>query len=212
MPLAASAGFERGGLGVGAVQHRQLRPRRLRGVRLPQLRRDTPGLVLLRLVRGDGRDRTARPHPDPGAAPRVAVAQHRLRRADDLGGGAVVAVEAQDRRAREMAGEVAQVARVSAPEPVDRLVRVTHREQVGAVAEPAVQQPQLRGADILELVDEEVPEPPPLPGRELGVLLERVTAPPEQIVEVGQAPPALLPLVARVDGGQLGRGAGRRPT
>ena len=55
--------------------------------------------------------------------------------------------------------------------------------------------------DVLELVDEQVPEPPPLSGGERPVVLDRLGQPEQQVVEVDQAALALLGLVAAVDVG-----------
>jgi hypothetical protein len=71
------------------------------------------------------------------------------------------------------------------------------------VAEPSAQESGLGRRDVLELVDEEVPEPPLLRRGELGVSLECVGAPPDEIVEVHQSLPALLAFVALVHRGDF---------
>ncbi len=76
------------------------------------------------------------------------------------------------------------------------------------MAEPRREQAELQRGGVLELVDEEVPEAPALPGREVVVARDAVGAPDEHVVEVDQAPFALLRLVAGVELGQLGRGRG----
>ena len=64
-------------------------------------------------------------------------------------------------------------------------LRVAHHAEVGPLAAPAPQQPELERVDVLELVDEEVPEPPALRGGELVVGLDQVAAAqPQQVVEV----------------------------
>ncbi len=93
----------------------------------------------------------------------------------------------------------AEVRRVGAGEPVDRLVGIADHAQVAAVAEPGPQQAELRGAGVLELVDEEVAEAPPLRGGELGVALEHVGAAGDEVVEVDEPALALLALVAAED-------------
>ena len=113
------------------------------------------------------------------------------------------------RSRREDAAEAGEVRRVGAGEPVDRLVGVADHAQVGAVAQPGAHQPELRRAGVLELVDEEVTEPPALRGRELGVALEHVGAPDDEVVEVDQPALALLALVVGEDRRHLGRRAGR---
>ena len=107
-----------------------------------------------------------------------------------------------------MRAERAEVRRVAAAEPVDRLVGVADRAEIVAVAEPATQHAQLRRADVLKLVDEEMAEPPALRCGEGLVVLERVAAQRQQVVEVEQPAPPLLPLVPGVDGGDLRRRTG----
>ena len=65
---------------------------------------------------------------------------------------------------------------VGAGEAVDRLRGIADDGEIGRVAEPGAQQPELQRRRVLELVDEEVPEPPALPGRELLVARDRVGA------------------------------------
>jgi hypothetical protein len=87
----------------------------------------------------------------------------------------------------------------SAPFTEDALVRVAHDAKVGAVAAPSLQEAELRGVDVLELVDEQVAEAPPLTGRELAIGFERLRAHEEEIVEVDETAPALLVLVSLED-------------
>ena len=108
--------------------------------------------------------------------------EHRVGGRDDLRRRPVVAPEAHEADVgealgREPAPEAGEVRRVGAGEPVDRLVGVADHAQVGPVAEPRAHEPELRRARVLELVDEEVTEPPSLRSRELGVALEHVGAP-----------------------------------
>ena len=119
-------------------------------------------------------------------------AEHRARGRDDLRRRAVVAAEAHDADVgeplgRELCGEPDEERRVGAGEPVDRLVGVADDAEVGAVAEPRPQQPELRRARVLELVDEEMAEAPALRGGELGVALEHVGTAGDEVVEVDEA-------------------------
>ena len=111
--------------------------------------------------------------------------------------------------AGEVARELGERRRVGARERVDRLRAVADDAQVGTIAEPGAQQAGLQRRGVLELVDEQVPEPPALRGREVGVALDRVGAPSEEIVEVEPALAALLGLVAGVEVGELGRRSGQ---
>ena len=94
---------------------------------------------------------------------------------------------------------------VGAGERVDRLRDVTDDAEIGAIAEPGSQQAELEGRRVLELVDEQVPEPPALAGRERRVALDRVGTPAEQVVEVAAPPLALLGFVPAVEVGDLAR-------
>ena len=98
-----------------------------------------------------------------------------------------------------MSRELREEADVGAVPAEDALVRVADHAEVGPVAPPALQQPELGGVDVLELVDEQMAEAPALPGGELAVGLERVRAQQQQVVEVDEPAPPLLVLVALVD-------------
>ena len=161
----------------------------------------------------EGRDR-GRPIGDAHGAGRITLdarrgPERRFRGGDDRVGGPVVVRQRDGSAAGEVPGEVVERRRVGARERVDRLRTVTDDGQVGAVAEPRPQQPRLERRRVLELVDEEVAEPPALGGCEVGVGLDRVGAAAEEVVEVEPALPALLGLVARVQLGELRRGAGQ---
>ena len=60
----------------------------------------------------------------------------------------------------------------------------------------------------MELVDEQVAEPPALRGREVGVALDRFGAVCQEVIEVEPAVAALVGLVAGVELGELGRRPG----
>jgi hypothetical protein len=74
---------------------------------------------------------------------------------------------------------------------VDGLVGVTHRAEVAVGPEPRLEQFELQRVDVLELVDEQVAEPPALGLGEARVGPERLGAALEQIVEVDQPAGAL---------------------
>ena len=139
--------------------------------------------------------------------------EHRACGRHDLRGGAVVAPEADDPDVgeafgRKLCGEAYEERWVGAGEPVDRLVAVADDAEVGAFSEPRPEQPELRRARILELVDEEVPESPALRGREVGVAFEHVGAARDEVVEVDEAAAPLLALVLAVHLCHLGRRPG----
>ena len=96
-------------------------------------------------------------------------------------------LEPHDRRAGVALGELGQHADVGAVPAVDRLVGVADDAQVGAVAEPGLEQAELQRVDVLELVDEEVAEAPALGRRRSrGRRSMRLRRTAEQVVEVDQ--------------------------
>ena len=107
-----------------------------------------------------------------------------------------------------MTAEVREERRLGARERVHGLVAVADDAEIRAVAEPRAQQTELRGRRVLELVDVEVAEAPALCSRELGIVLERVGAPGDEVVEVDEPATALLAFVRPVDLGDLIRRAG----
>ena len=179
--------------------------------------RDAAGFFVVGVVGGDDGSGAVGPRrPLRGAAARGA--EHRARRRHDLRRGAVVAPETDDPDVgeplgRELRGEPHEERGVGAGEPVDRLIAVADDAQVGAVSEPGAQQAELGRARVLELVDEEVAEPPALRGGEVGVALEHIGAAGDEVVEVDEAPATLQALVLAVDVGDFGgraRGSARR--
>ena len=111
------------------------------------------------------------------AGRRVAVGQaggrdDRRRRSRDLRGRAVRAVEVDGLERRPAAAELVEERGVGTVPAVDRLVRVADHEHVPPVAPPGLEQPELQGVHVLELVDEQVPEPPTLRRREARVALD----------------------------------------
>ncbi len=69
--------------------------------------------------------------PQSFLAPRGVVGYHRVGRAQDVLGGAVVLFEQDGRGVREVTLEFLDIANRGATEGVDRLIRVTHHAQTG---------------------------------------------------------------------------------
>ena len=82
-----------------------------------------------------------------------------VREVEDLRRGAVVLLEADDRRVREPSREAQQVLGRGAGERVDRLVVVADDAEVVARAEPPIEQARLQRVHVLELVHGERGEP-----------------------------------------------------
>ena len=133
---------------------------------------DALGLGPVVVVLVHARHRTVGPGGLQGAvavdAP-AAPEQHRVGDGEDLRRRAVVLGEAHDLGGGEAGREPPQGLGVGAVPGVDRLVGVADDAQVEAVAAPGIEQRLLQGVDVLELVDEEVLEAPPLGPGELGV-------------------------------------------
>ena len=203
-------------LRVDPVEHGDARPPARGVVRGAHGLGDTACLVLLVVEVLDDRERTVgtgglRERPSAIRGP-----EHGGGGGDDLGRRPVVAGESYDADtrmlcAREVRGEAREVGGVGAGEAVDRLVAVTDDAEIVRVAEPRAQQPELRGAGVLELVDVQVAEAPALRCRELRVALERVGASGDEVVEVDEPALALLALVGAEDLGELVGGSGEVP-
>ena len=148
--------FEDHQLGVGAREHGLVGPRDAAGVAAAHGAGDGLGLVAVGRVTGH---RRRHPGGPVGAQPRV-VAEHGVGHRQDLGRRAVVVVEAQHGGAGEVLRELGEEADVGAVPAEDALVGVAHHAEVVAVAAPTLQETELGGVDVLELVDEEVTETP----------------------------------------------------
>ena len=110
------------------------------------------------LGRDGGRDRARggeQPRPEPPGDPQR----------DRVGGPAV--------GVRELLGEVEDAAHLGTAEAVDGLVGVADDDEVAAVAGERLEQPDLARVGVLVLVDEDVVEPAPQVGADLGTLGEQ---------------------------------------
>ena len=190
---------ERGGdrreLGVGAGEHRHAVGPHQAGIEAGDHRGHAGGFAVLVVVGDDLRGRAVgprRPH-----AGRLPVGAQRVRAGvDHLGRRPVVGGQAHDLDAGEPRRHVEQQTGVGAVEPVDRLCRVAHQEQVVAAEPELVDEPVLERVEVLRLVDEHVPEPPAHDVGELRFALERLDRATQQVVEVDDLAPALLLPVA----------------
>ena len=214
--VPAEAALHKLGLAVGAAQHP---PRRRRSGTAPGFGPGRPrpypcprscGRSLLRWRRpGGGRPPPGGPAPGapagawgsrsragPGLWAITGIAQP-----STWGGGAVILHQAQGLQLGEALAELFEAAAVRAPEAVDGLVRVADDEQALPLLAPPADKLQLQGVAVLELIDEQVGEAPPLAGGE--VLLH---GPEQQVVEVHSAPLGQGGLVGLVE--LWGQGAG----
>ena len=179
------------GLGVGAHQHRLLRPPPARGAGESHGPGDGDGLGAVVGVAGEVGRWTRGPRGHHVAGGLARPAQHDGGAVEDLGRRAVAAVELDHLGRRPPAVDVEEEPGVGAVPAVDRLLRVADRGDVVAVAPPGLEQAELQRVHVLELVDEQVAEPPALGGRERVVVLEGAGDEREEVVEVDEAAAAL---------------------
>ena len=198
--------FERQDLVVGPSQHRERGPGCVRAAAASDRVGHGCDLLDLVAVGVDPGGRTGSAGGDGVPVGEAGGPDHRGRRRGDLGGGAMGAVEVDRLQCRPAGAERLQETGIGAVPAVDRLVRVTDDEHVPAVAAPGLEELELQRVDVLELVDEEMPEPPALGGGEPGVPLQRAGAGREQIVEVDDVAPGLGLFVFGEPGGDPGRG------
>ena len=129
-------------------------------------------------------------------AGRRVVRDHRVRGFEDALGRPVVLVEHDDRRVGERVLELQQVAEVGAAELVDALRVVADDHDAAVFDREQAHELPLRGVRVLELVDEDVPEPLLIPVQRLRVLAEQANGEHEQVVEVDgrrlREPPLVL--------------------
>ncbi len=126
-----------------------------------------------------------------------------VRGAEDRVRRAVVLLERDDLRAREVLLELEDVADVRRPEAVNRLVLISHGAHVSVLAAEELQEAVLRVVRVLVLVDEDVAERLPPALERLGEALEDLHGEHEHVVEVDGVrgvEPALVQLVGLGDG------------
>ncbi len=111
----------------------------------------------------------------------------------------------------ELLGHAVQQLGICAVPAVHGLVRVADDEEIRLLAREEAQEPVLRVAQVLHLVDEQVAVPPTDRLGEGRVLLQEVSAVPHEVVEVEHPAPAPLLLVAGVELGDPRR-RGERPS
>jgi hypothetical protein len=208
-------------LRVGAVEDGHVRVPDLPGVDQPvDLVGDERGLVVL--VVGDVADHLV---PVALVRPQPLVAAVRVAGDDGVGGredalgGAVVLLQQDRARVREVLLELDDVADARAAEGVDRLVGVADHAQLGRFRPRHRRCHQLPDelvlgvVGVLVLVDEHVPEPAPVVLRDGGQPIQQRDRLHDQVVEVERVGRAQALLVDGVDVGDLALvlvgGAGR---
>ena len=168
------------------------------------VRRDEPGLGVLVLDLDDAhRIALAEVGEEPLRLPLGVLLDERVGRTQDRVGRAVVLLERDDLRPREVLLELEDVADVGATERVDALVLVAHCADVPVLAAQELQEAVLRVIRVLVLVDEDVAERLPPALERLGEALEDLHREHEDVVEVDRVrgvQAALVQLVRLGDG------------
>ncbi len=175
-----------GRLGVGAVEDGHVAPPELLVAAEPY---DFVGhpLGLVALVLGAVPDDLP---PGPAVGPERlglaghVVGDHRVGRVQDGLGGPEVLVQDDGRGVREGLLEIEDVGDVGPPEPVDRLVAVSHHHDVPVLAGQQHGQGVLHGIGVLVLVDQQVGEPGLVVLEHVGVEPEQANRVEQQVVEV----------------------------
>ena len=147
------------GLGVDAIEHRDLgRPHTVTNQALHGPR-DTGGLRHLVVVLDERRRRPRRTltHQLQAGAGDTATRgpDDLIGQFDNLGRGAVVPLEPDHGGLREATGEVQEVLRGGPGEGVDGLVRVTDHREIVPLAHPCIEHALLQRRDVLVFVDHE---------------------------------------------------------
>ncbi len=126
-----------------------------------------------------------------------------MRGGEHRGDAPVVLLETDLDRAGKRLLEAEDVPHLGPAPAVDALVVVAHRADVATLGCELAHELELRTVGVLELVDQEVPEPPDVAAQHLGVLAEQPQREQEQVVEVHRSLRLQRALVERE---HLGRG------
>ena len=123
--------------------------------------------------------------PERLAQPSLVVGDERRRGAQDVGRGAVVALQADHPGAGEIALEAQDVADLGAAPRIDRLVVVADAAQVPVRLRQEAQPQVLGHVGVLVLVDQDVAEPALVSREDLGVVLKQREGVQKQVAEIG---------------------------
>ncbi len=193
------------GLGVGAVEHREVGPPAALGEPAAlDLLGHVLGLAVLvpRLEHPDLLT-PAEPRPKRTLPPHAVTGDHLGRHVQDALGGPVVLLQLDHPRLRVVRLEVQDVGDVGAAEGVDRLVGVPHNRHVAVQAAQELDQPVLGVVRILVLVDKDMEEPLLVVIPRLGVALQHLDRVHDEVPEVQGVVLMELPLIEFVDLGHL---------
>ncbi len=182
-PGPGQPGLDRRQLGVHPQQHGDLRGRHATGHPRPDPGDQRGQLGRLGLVALDGRRRPVRPGRVEMLGP-PARREELIRELEHLRTRAVVLRQRDHARARVALGEPGQELAGRARERVDRLVLVADDAQVGAVAQPQLEQPLLERVGVLVFVDADPALARAHGLQRVGVGLEQVDRLDQQVVEV----------------------------
>ena len=199
--------FDRPRLHVGAVQHRHIGVAAAIAYPLPRPLHRVTGLVHLVVGRIQV-DRVALPGLGPqllADAVRV-VFDHRIGRGQDVAGGAVVLLQADGLRAREVLQEALYVLDLGPAPAIDGLVIVTDHEHLASLPGQHADEGVLDGVGVLELVHQQVAETGTVMGQQRRVVAQQLVRAQQQLGKVDQ-PGAVTALLV----GRIGLAHGFRP-
>ena len=193
--------FELAGLEPGAHQHRHLVQGVALGVQGLDLFAGDAGLLLAvpdaehaHLLAG------AEVGPERLAQPSLVVGDERRRGAQDVGRGAVVALQADHPGAGEIALEAQDVADLGAAPRIDRLVVVADAAQVPVRLRQEAQPQVLGHVGVLVFIHQDVAEPALVSGEDLGVVLKQREGVQKQVAEIGGVHGLQAVLVVAIQG------------
>src|SRR3569623_2114976 len=133
------------------------------------------------------------------------VGDQRIRRGEDGARRAVVFLEPQDARAREIHAVALYVLDERAAPAVDRLIVVADREQIRALAREQPQPGVLQTVGVLELVHQDMLKALAIMGENVGAVAQQFMRAQQQLGEVDQPRAAAVLCVSLIDAQHLRR-------
>ena len=130
------------------------------------------------------------------------VGDHRIGGIEDVGAGAVVLLQADGLRAREVLQEALHVLHFRAAPAVDGLVVVADHEHVAAVACQQAHEAVLDGVGVLEFVDQDLAETRAVMVEQRRVVAQHFMRAQQQLGEIDQAGAVAALLVQRIGAAQ----------
>ena len=187
-------------LGVGAVENRRVAALAARFHPLADALDHKPRLVgFVKGIVDLERLAVAGIGPQVLAQPGGIVGDERIRRLEDVVGGAVILFQTNGLRAGEIVGEFLNILDFRASPPVDALVVITDDKDITLTAGQQPHPLVLDGVGILEFVHQHVLEPFPVMGQQIRVIAPEFVGAQQQLAEIHQSAALAFLLIDRVD-------------